>query len=764
MFELRSQFKDKGISSVRVTPIDSYQGEENDIILLSLVRSKRPGFVKDENRICVALSRAKQGLYCIGNFGLFNRSSKLWADISKDVHSRHLLSNSLPLQCVKHGKITNVSSADDFNNIADGGCEELCIKRLPCYHVCQRRCHPNDEFHLSPCEEPCPKWCASGLHRCKRLCFEVCGLCEELVKITVEKCGHEQFVHCHTQPKDIVCQEECTKILKCGHICKNKCGEECTTQCMLLVDKVLSCGHTQQVECHLDPEKAAKHCKHPCNEILACEHPCSGTCGRCHQGRLHVPCTEKCTRILFCGHPCFGACGKNCPPCSKQCMYKCQHGPCDHKCSRNCLPCAHVCTWSCDHYQCSRNCGEMCDRPRCNEKCPKVLGCGHPCIGVCGEPCPEVCRQCLSQEDFESKIPLLFGDEHDEGAQFILLEDCGHVLEVKALDCWMDQVDENEEIKWKCCPQCKVPVLKTVQYSNITNRILHDMNEIKARQQHFLSVHDRMEMREKLSGLSLTRLQDKEFVSRRTSDHRWNELVHGFSDFVLQKAYTTLLSAYGILKTKENLQHLLDLSLSRLSSKPLKVLLSQARDLLDWIKKYKHRDMLTDQMTIDINAERRRILLLEASLETKLNFARCNIKVDEDDEQLFLEISLYETNGKKIPKLTEDSEYERMIKRLQSMPNKYRVPLTIEERNMIIKAIGAKPGSWYKCPNGHFYQIGDCGGAMQSSRCPECGSQIGGRHHQLLASNQHAGEFDNSRHSAWSEGANMQNFDFENIL
>ena len=34
-----------------------------------------------------------------------------------------------------------------------------------------------------------------------------------------------------------------------------------------------------------------------------------------------------------------------------------------------------------------------------------------------------------------------------------------------------------------------------------------------------------------------------------------------------------------------------------------------------------------------------------------------------------MEISLYETNGKKIPKLTEDSEFERMIKRLQSMPN-----------------------------------------------------------------------------------------------
>jgi superfamily I DNA and/or RNA helicase len=47
---------------VRVTVVDNYQGEENDIILLSLVRSNEEnniGFLKTDNRICVAISRAK---------------------------------------------------------------------------------------------------------------------------------------------------------------------------------------------------------------------------------------------------------------------------------------------------------------------------------------------------------------------------------------------------------------------------------------------------------------------------------------------------------------------------------------------------------------------------------------------------------------------------------------------------------------------------------------------------------------------------------
>uniref|UniRef100_A0A1X7ULC4 RZ-type domain-containing protein n=1 Tax=Amphimedon queenslandica TaxID=400682 RepID=A0A1X7ULC4_AMPQE len=34
-------------------------------------------------------------------------------------------------------------------------------------------------------------------------------------------------------------------------------------------------------------------------------------------------------------------------------------------------------------------------------------------------------------------------------------------------------------------------------------------------------------------------------------------------------------------------------------------------------------------------------------------------------------------------------------------------------------------GAWYKCPNGHFYAIGECGGATQVTKCPECGADIG---------------------------------------
>ncbi|KAJ8042132.1 NFX1-type zinc finger-containing protein 1 [Holothuria leucospilota] len=85
--------------------------------------------------------------------------------------------------------------------------------------------------------------------------------------------------------------------------------------------------------------------------------------------------------------------------------------------------------------------------------------------------------------------------------------------------------------------------------------------------------------------------------------------------------------------------------------------------------------------------------------------------------------------------------------------------VTKEEREMIVKAVGLAAGHWYKCRNGHIYAIGECGGAMERSKCPECNDTIGGQRHQLESSNRHAPEMDGSRFAAWSEAANMANFD-----
>lgn len=54
------------LENVNINILDNYQGEENKIIILSLVRSNPEGnigFLATNNRVCVALSRAREGIF-----------------------------------------------------------------------------------------------------------------------------------------------------------------------------------------------------------------------------------------------------------------------------------------------------------------------------------------------------------------------------------------------------------------------------------------------------------------------------------------------------------------------------------------------------------------------------------------------------------------------------------------------------------------------------------------------------------------------------
>eukprot|EP00252_Welwitschia_mirabilis_P026357 TRINITY_DN8653_c0_g2_i1.p1 TRINITY_DN8653_c0_g2~~TRINITY_DN8653_c0_g2_i1.p1 ORF type:complete len:298 (-),score=34.35 TRINITY_DN8653_c0_g2_i1:83-976(-) len=74
-----------------VKTVDEFQGGESNIVLLSLVRnqpvSQNIGFVESVHRICVALSRAKFGLYIFGNAQLLSQHSYAWKEIIENLRS-----------------------------------------------------------------------------------------------------------------------------------------------------------------------------------------------------------------------------------------------------------------------------------------------------------------------------------------------------------------------------------------------------------------------------------------------------------------------------------------------------------------------------------------------------------------------------------------------------------------------------------------------------------------------------------------------------
>ncbi|MCS3900606.1 IGHMBP2 family helicase [Methanococcus voltae] len=66
--------------NVKVKSIDGYQGRENEIIVVSFVRSEKIGFLSDLRRLNVALTRAKRKLILVGNFD-FLTSNSTYSDL-----------------------------------------------------------------------------------------------------------------------------------------------------------------------------------------------------------------------------------------------------------------------------------------------------------------------------------------------------------------------------------------------------------------------------------------------------------------------------------------------------------------------------------------------------------------------------------------------------------------------------------------------------------------------------------------------------------
>ena len=133
--------------SVRCASIDNFQGEESDIIIISLVRSNEVGnigFLKEAQRVNVLMSRAKMGLVLIGNSKTLKRSAKgsfLWSPIIETFEKRCTFFTGFPSICELHPTdgVVIIKKTSDFDQMCpNGGCIRPCNARLECGHVCPK--------------------------------------------------------------------------------------------------------------------------------------------------------------------------------------------------------------------------------------------------------------------------------------------------------------------------------------------------------------------------------------------------------------------------------------------------------------------------------------------------------------------------------------------------------------------------------------------------------------------------------------------------
>jgi len=260
---------------VVVQTIDKYQGSENDFVIVSLVRTgELRGFLGNasgKQRRCVAQSRARRGLYFVGDHRCF-AESRQWAFLIDRLQKDDSLGTGLPLICPRHPSFHLCARSARHIPIKASVCGQTCGKPMLCGtpgHMCQRPCHGGEDSHAA--------------HRCRHMVTYRCpAMCHELKR----RCCEDE------QP----CREKVPFLCPAGHDVQRECSQaEADVQCVTLVQHECAYGHPRTVQCWQQRDAGTiPACDMQCNRKLPCGHPCPRTCGEeCLPAHQCKPCREQ---------------------------------------------------------------------------------------------------------------------------------------------------------------------------------------------------------------------------------------------------------------------------------------------------------------------------------------------------------------------------------------------------------------------------------------------------------------------------------------
>ena len=331
-------------NSVRMSTVDRFQGDEADVVIISLVidaKSHTP-FVKLCNRMVVLLSRARLGMYILGNIGYFEEkpdpSIEHWlktidklrhpsdpdsdqSTVKEDVDSLHFhgprLGDELPICCPIHREktINAKTSADLELNF----CDIRCTVKLSCSHPCDLNCHfQSMDDHSTTCMKkisppPCHR------HNIDLTCSDIYS------NVTSKNFPIENALKLYR------CPTETDVELPCQHIVKMTCADETDIadgkqnypECKELAHNPYvypGCCHELIVLCctwfeyKKDPSRV-KPCKEKVLYASTCGHSVNVQCflkQKYENGEAPFQCKEKVERLLpRCAHKANVSCDKD---------------------------------------------------------------------------------------------------------------------------------------------------------------------------------------------------------------------------------------------------------------------------------------------------------------------------------------------------------------------------------------------------------------------------------------------------------------------
>ena len=457
----------------RLSTVDRFQGDEEDIIICSLVvdKSSRTGFVKLVNRMIVLLSRARLGLFVLGNIGYFQQQSSVmpshWTktfellqtpapDDSFSAGGSPLASSAprtgreLPLCCPVHRHIKFDASCSADLNL--GFCNELCEHTLTCGHLCSLKCHWPKPVHNTNCaaqlDSPCMRH--AGKITCHHLLNNAPGTlkggvdlavtaykCPEMVESTLP-CGHTECLPCWKESQAVngsLPWPDCPRpsptpyTFSCGHSMAVTCAElvdftQNPNKVKCEADEVYhpGCGHSIYMKCwrKMDFESGVRN--------FACRDSQQVILPRCGHEQTSVPCHIAQSLATWTGTSCDEV-GKI--------LEGVLYGAQDFKCSE---PVKLVRT--CGH-EMSLPCSTAFTKVQFLGKCQELVKTQHP---ICGHDCSVMCQHMSSRAGTNTITAT--AEVHEGAASSLvslpagvpkcekmvrLVRKCGHIQKVK---CW----------------------------------------------------------------------------------------------------------------------------------------------------------------------------------------------------------------------------------------------------------------------------------------------------------------------------------------
>ncbi|KAK6591706.1 hypothetical protein H4I96_12262 [Botrytis cinerea] len=751
------------LNALRIATVDNFQGEEAKVIVISLVRSndeRKCGFLKTSNRINVLLSRARHGMFIIGNSDT-SRPVPMWAKVLSILERSNNIGPKLALCCPRHRETSiEVSVPDDFARLA--------LKAVVLRDVLR-------DYSSAASN--------AAQEQRKAVSMSVRDLAE---------------IYANQDAKSFLFDIP----LPCGHVARQLRCHEAQTPAV--------------VRCQVQMEQVMEHCKHKirvrCHELpLNFDYPCSAICGAA------LACGHNCIRYMKFARP---SVEDHTQPAviaaNLHAMVKCPvlYVQSPVKSAAIIQNVASFVTSLVRHVlRIVLGLVHIKDGAYYRVQYPAICSHAHSAAQIfwlagIDVPIKEMVVDFILSSTFE---------EVDLDENPCIVPSCGHILTLESMDGHMSMSDfytmngegsivdlKNSAEPFsasgmKSCPTCRGPLRNLNRYSRIVRRALIDEATKKFivwANMEFIPLVTRMhaieaELRETIGGsrkaaetasplnpcsepLQLKGTLDQQISLIGThvqKESRYIKIIglrREIKKFLQQvnekeqpfgRIYDLVQDARRHRGVNINLQSKVDVLQVR--SRILTTVLLIRCDytiLLTFLNDQKGRiGAFTPSTQVDFSINRKECEQLIEESDTRYQpgnyvegllywarfFAleRSFVEPGSELTQLFRRAIEYlqlaheicdEYPGQTAGMKNEVEGVEKMLR-----DSTFYMPVSNEEKAAVYAAMAHDfrgTGHWYYCENGHPFTIGECGMPMETSQCPQCGSPVGGRNHQAISS------------------------------